>query len=143
MIKPSEGTGSCSITMRAGTKIKVSVPFNKIQGQSWFASQDTQKYFNGTNRSDVIRGFLVENSNIGTITDKDDVLVDGELAVVYTHLKDAENRIWFFADTGETAVCNVSRIPIHDHATISQGGPAYATYFSGNIEDTSQGEQEQ
>lgn len=139
MIRPSEGTGSCTITMKTGTKIKILVPFDKIKGQSWFASQDKNKYFNGKLRKDLVRGFLSENPDIGTITKTDN---NEELAVTYEHLRDAENRVWFFAATGETAVCDISRIPIHDHATISQGGPAYATYWSDNIE-TSQGKQEQ
>jgi len=138
MIRPSEGTGGCTITMKAGSAIKIEVPFNLLEGQSWFACQDEKKRFNGEDRN-LTRGFLAENENVGVIEITDN---NEELAVTYRHLRDAENRVWFFADTGETAVCQVSRIPIHDHATISQGGPAYATYFSGNIE-TSQSDQEQ
>lgn len=139
MIRPSEGTGGCTITMKTGTKVKIVVPFDKIKGQSWFASQETKRFFNGKPRDDLVRGFLSENTDVGIITPTDN---NEELAVIYQHLRDAENRIWFFAATGETAVCDITRIPIHDHATISQGGPAYATYWSDNIE-TSQDKQEQ
>jgi hypothetical protein len=136
MIPPSQGNGGCTITMKVGSKIKVEVPYELIEGQSWFVQQGSIK-FNGDDRP-LMRGFLVENTYVGVIEETDNT---EEVAVFYTQLRDGENRVWFFSATGETAICNVTRIPVHDHSSIMQGGPAYATYFSGNIESNTQQEQ--
>ena len=86
-----------------------------------------------TKDQELIRGFGVTYSNVGTITEyKED-----EISVVYEHKQPKENVIWFFALTGEYGILRVSSVPVHDHSSIVQGGPAYGTYFSGYKEGES------
>lgn len=75
-------------------------------------------------------GFVVEDEEVGTI----EVSSKDSLTVIYRHKKPAKNSIWFFALTGERALVNVVSVPIHDHSSIVQGGPAYGTYFSDDEE---------
>jgi hypothetical protein len=74
---------------------------------------------------ELIRGFYVFDEDVGDIK-----AVDGQPAVVYTHKKFAPNKIVFTASTGEVGVVDVISVPIHDHASIVTGGPAYGTYFA-------------
>ena len=77
-------------------------------------------------------GFYVENEAVGTITP-----VTDEPAVIYTHKKPEQNAVWFVASVGagkRRGVCNIMAVPIHDHSSIVQGGPAYGTYFSDDSE---------
>jgi len=74
-------------------------------------------------------GFVVENEDVGEIvgTSSD----PNEIAVLYKHKYSADNSIWFFAETGERLKISVNgSIDIHDHASITTGGPAYGTYYS-------------
>jgi len=74
----------------------------------------------------LVRGFAVVNSLIGTIS-----IDDSDLSgVIYTHKKPEENAVWFFALTGERGALFISSVPIHDHSSVPQGGPAFGTYFS-------------
>jgi len=77
------------------------------------------------NPSSLIRGFVVEDTTIGEIEQSE----YNDLSVIYTHKKTAENAIWFFSLTGERGLVNVISVPIHDHSSIVQGGPAFGTYF--------------
>jgi hypothetical protein len=76
--------------------------------------------------TELIRGFAMENTDVGELT----VPTDEEgAAIIYKHQKAAKNSIWFFASTGEYALVNIVSVPIHDHSSIVQGGPAYGTYY--------------
>jgi len=72
------------------------------------------------------RGFVVSDTAVGTIDPSD----DNDAKVIYTHKRPETNTIWFFALTGEIGRVMVIAVPIHDHSSIVQGGPAYGTYFS-------------
>jgi hypothetical protein len=115
-----------------GQSIKIKCPINAKNYQGYFAELDTlpSTLFTGQNPSDLIRGFIVENSDVGTIT----ATSIEEAAVIYTHKKPYGNAIWFFARTGERGLVKVISVPIHDHSTIIHGGPAYGTYFDDDIE---------
>lgn len=115
--------GSTSIHLLAGMKAKIKAPINTLLGNGWFV-QKGEVYFKGV-KTVPTNGFVVEYDDVGTIAP-----VTGEPAVIYSHKKAEENSIWFFAKTGEMAVCYVLAVPIHDHSTVVQGGPAYGTYFS-------------
>jgi hypothetical protein len=54
--------------------------------------------------------------------------------IVYTHKKSAKQFILFYADTPEMGMVSVVPMPIHDHSSVVQGGPAYGTYFSDDEE---------
>lgn len=79
----------------------------------------------------LINGFRVLDEKVGTIEQ-----VADKAAVIYKHKKAEANTIVFYARTGEVGFCNVISVPIHDHSTIVQGGPALATYFSDDQEDS-------
>lgn len=74
-----------------------------------------------------VRGFVVENAEVGEATPAD----YDETSVRYLHNKPYPNRVYFFAlNDANTYIVNIIAVPIHDHSSISQGGPAYGTYFT-------------
>lgn len=75
-------------------------------------------------------GFRVIDEEVGQIEP-----VPDKAAVIYKHKKAENNTIVFYARTGEVGFCNIISVPIHDHSTIVQGGPALGTYFSDSQED--------
>jgi hypothetical protein len=95
---------------------------------------DLEKFFGiGHSASAMVRGFVAEDSRVGKLqADPTD-----PAAIVYTHKRAQKNAIWFFARSGERGVMNIVSVPIHDHSSIVQGGPAYGTYFSDDEEKTS------
>jgi len=113
------------IYLLAGMKVKIKAPVIKLLGQGWFPTDEAYSV-DGINTRTPTKGFIVEDEEVGTI----DRVVDGEVAIIYHHKKAMENRIWFKAATGELALCTISSVPIHDHSSVVQGGPAYGTYFS-------------
>jgi len=82
----------------------------------------------------LINGFMSENEEIGTLAKAQGV----EGAVVeYTHKKSLSNNIWFYGRCGEVGLVTVVYVPIHDHASLLTGGPAFATYASESKEEGS------
>lgn len=72
----------------------------------------------------LVNGFRVENADVGTL-----VPLANEVGVLYTHNKPAQNRVFFHAGNGKFSVVNIVNVPIHTHQSITQGGPAFGTYF--------------
>jgi len=130
----SEAISATSVYIVPGQRIKIKIPISTRNNNGFFAAQGSEPpkgYFEKQPRhSEMTRGFVVEDKNIGTIerTDAD------EAAVIYTHRQPYKNTIWFFAQTNEIAMINIISVPIHDHSSIVQGGPAYGTYFDDDIE---------
>lgn len=119
------------IYLLAGMKVKIKAPVFKILGQGWFP-ETGEYYIGGTAPRTPINGFVVEDLTVGTPSIEG---ISGEVAIYYHHKKAQENRIWFKAATGEMALCTISSVPLHDHSSIVQGGPAYGTYFSDDEAD--------
>jgi hypothetical protein len=71
------------------------------------------------------QGFVVDDEEVGEIK-----AVAEEPAVTYKHKKFSENVITFYALTGEKGYVYIISVPIHSHASVVDGGPAYGTYFS-------------
>jgi len=114
------------IYLLAGMKVKIKAPVFQVLGQGWFPT--TEPYsIGGTTIRTPLNGFVVEDESVGTPSTEG---ISGEVAIIYHHKKAMENRIWFRAATGEMALCTISSVPIHDHSSVVQGGPAYGTYFS-------------
>jgi hypothetical protein len=115
-----------------GMSIKIKSPVNGHSNQGYFVRTEAlpENYFRDSDPGPMVRGFVVENKNVGylQVTDEE------EAAVVYVHNKPYGNAIWFFALTGEKGLVKVVSVPIHDHSTIIHGGPAYGTYFDDDIE---------
>ena len=82
-----------------------------------FTNTDTEKY---------LKGFLIMRPGLGKFT--------GSLGdcVKYKHDKSGKQIIQFASrGLGEKYFyAIVSGITVHDHASIAQGGPAFATYFA-------------
>ncbi len=75
----------------------------------------------------LINGFYLENKNVGEITE----ITDNPHGVLYWHKKPEPNVILYISEIpGLISGCHVVSVPIHDHSSIVQGGPAYGTYFS-------------
>ncbi len=73
--------------------------------------------------------WTVSDTRIGTIVNKQDG------TAIYTQLALGENTIIFTKVGGETAGTFIGKatavgIPIHDHSSLGQGGPAFGTYGS-------------
>jgi hypothetical protein len=113
--------GSVAIYLLPGMKAKLAVP-------DFFVGTGDKKYMKSNGEVVEMRltqGFFVEDEDVGTIE-----AVPGEPAVIYTHKKYAQNKIVYTARTGERGEVHVIAVPIHDHASIVTGGPAYGTYFT-------------
>jgi hypothetical protein len=133
MPEPIAGT---SIYLLPGMSVKITSPvsYNNNNGyypmikavpKNFFPSKDPK-----TGNFTPKNGFVLEDEEVGTL----EIADDNTLSVIYRHKKAATNAIWFFALTGERALVNVISVPIHDHSSIVQGGPAYGTYFSDDEE---------
>jgi len=123
-----------NVYLLPGMSIKVEAEFDPDRGIGEFAYMKELEVSPGRNENLATNnGFYLEDIEVGEITP-----VEGEPAVIYTHKKPASNSIWFVAREGAGArrgVCNVMSVPIHDHSSIVQGGPAYGTYFSDDEAD--------
>jgi len=82
-------------------------------------SDGTQEMVQTTN------GFVVDDADIGEIKP-----VEGSASFKYTHKKFSANAITFYARNSAMGRCDIISVPIHDHASIVTGGPAFGTYFS-------------
>jgi hypothetical protein len=128
--------GTTSVNLAVGEEILLEIPNDYKSGKGWFAkggATGTIKWL-GDDR-DLLRGFMAENTNIGSLRINPN---KSSASVLYLQKLSGENRIYFFAETGESAVCNVTQIPVHDHSSIMQGGPAYATYHTNPEEQKKQ-----
>jgi hypothetical protein len=128
----NRSTYSTAVYLLPGMSIQIEVPVEEKRPSGFFSmpatSIDVSKFFGTINNAGApINGFVVEDSTVGA-------LAATGTAVVYTHKKAQKNTIWFFAKTGETGTVDIISVPIHDHGSIVQGGPAYGTYFSDDEE---------
>jgi len=115
-----------SVYMSPGDTIRLKVPIDPENGHGFYPRiDDVVIDFNNTSVK-LTTGFRIEKDDVGTLTET----TEQETSVKYTHNKPENNRIWFYALTGETIIVDVISVPIHDHSSIVRGGPAYGTYFS-------------
>ena len=91
----------------------------------------TEPYpYKGVDRT-LVRGFFVENENVGELSAlAEDSNIALKPRVRYTHNKPFPNRIYFVDVFGNFAIIDIAAIPIHDHSSVATGGPAYGTYYS-------------
>lgn len=121
-------SGETSVFLVPGMRLKVATVLETelgSRGIGFFVNPEKTISYKGK-VFDLINGFAVDNPQVGSL----EASSAGDVAVVYVHKRPEENFIYFFALTGEMAVVNVVAVPIHDHSSIIQGGPAYATYFN-------------
>lgn len=118
-----------SIYLQPGMQVKLKIDLVAKNGFGWFARTEDlpQNYFGDNIIRTLVNGFVSEDESVGTLSLPTD---ETGAVAIYTHNKSANNTIWFFALTGERTLVNIVSIPIHDHSSIVQGGPAYGTYYS-------------
>ena len=126
----ADNISALAIYLLPGLSIKIKVPIMPRNNTGFWAlegSEPPNGYFDDMlNVSEMTRGFVVEDEQIGSLSASTGA---AEAAVIYTHKKPAKNAIWFFSATGEVGLINIITVPIHDHSSIIQGGPAFGTYF--------------
>lgn len=111
-----------NLFLQAGESTELSIPYNSAIGGVF--ARLAPIIVDGE-QVDLINGFWISNNDIGTIEQ-----ILGRAAVTYTHKKAENNSIIFYArDEATKVLFNVLAVVIHDHSTITQGGPAYATYY--------------
>jgi hypothetical protein len=118
-----DGENMMTFVVAVGDKIRLVAP----QGYPpvTFADDVEARYFKN--------GFEVLETGLGRFTEDD----AGNAAVVYEHQSSGKQVIRY------TTSCLAPRylyfyavlegITVHDHASIPQGGPAFATYYSDNL----------
>lgn len=115
-----------TLNMSAGTYIDISTPPNLETGQGQFPlAADKPVKINGQDRLHKF-GFVSENEAVGTI---ENVPGSEDIAVRYSHLKNETNRIYFYTSNNEKYSIAIIAMPLHDHSSIPQGGPAFGTYY--------------
>lgn len=118
-----------NLTFQAGNTYTLHIP-TTLANDGGFSPATEPVLLNGETKS-LLNGFVLENEDVGEIikTHSDKVAID------YKHLLPASNIIWFYAYTGERVRMAAMPMIVHDHSSVSQGGPAYGTYYSYIAED--------
>jgi len=122
-------TDYVSISLDIGAELEFKVSFGDGKGAfpiGLFLEEDIYKY-NGREYKLFNKGFALEDTEVGVLYD----ITDSEcLAVMYKHNQPKNNTVWFFASDGRISKVDIINVPIHDHSTVYQGGPALGTYAS-------------
>lgn len=101
--------------------------------------------FRAAQDSTLVSGFRLSYPNMGSLSESssggDNSGTDGWNCAEYHHKFAGTQVIEFTEDMSRrrSYIQVNGNIPLHDHASISQGGPAYATYYS-EIEEDEEGE---
>jgi hypothetical protein len=115
---------STAITMSPGMSIDISVPVDQEVGQGEFKRPVEDEVKIGGVVKPHILGFVSEFPAVGTITE----VAGPELKITYSHLQNKPNRVFFFTNDNDQHTISIISMPIHDHSSMYQGGPAYGTY---------------
>lgn len=121
-------TGSMTVVVSPGMKLKLTIPVSSDSQIGSFRSTDTTKLWMGEELP-MVGGFIVEDENVGNIeplTGED----AGCVGVYYTQKIYGSNKVVFFGTILEEFTFNMVNVPIHDHSSLAQGGPAHGTYYS-------------
>lgn len=117
-----------AIHLIPGMRLKVSNVIDVGEGKTGagsFASQRTSIDFAGGTLA-LTRGFAIDDDKVGTL----EVTTEDEPAVIYTHNKPQKNIIYYFDIEDNVTTLSIVGVPIHDHSSIIQGGPAFGSYFT-------------
>lgn len=93
---------------------------------------------NDTDRSDSVRGFKLLYPSLGELQ----VDEDTDICVIYKHNKSGKQIIEYPTAGLSNVVfyAVLTGMLVHDHASIYEGGPAFATYFTEvNVNRTEEG----
>lgn len=125
-----------SINFQVGFSYKIKIPTTLSNDGGFTPKKGLVELVSG-NKRELKKGFCLESEEVGVLGDENEF--EGEVAIKYTHLLSAPNIIWFYAYTGERVRIISQPMQVHDHSSITQGGPAYGTYFS-YVNDTTTSE---
>jgi len=108
-----------SFTLSVGDKVKLCAPVH-YPPVTFPSGYDANYYLNG---------FIVLDQGIGKF---EGVPPGSNLCVYYRHQKSGRQIIQYSSDAlGDTTFYAILEgITVHDHASVPQGGPAYATYWA-------------
>jgi hypothetical protein len=121
-----EGQNNYTVSIPAGVSLKVSVPIDLEIGYGFFPTTETSVEFFGKTIQ-LISGFGVLDEDVGDLIKSTNV--DGNPEVIYRHNKQAKNKIYFVSDNNIYQTLSIVNIPLHDHSSVDQGGPAFGTYY--------------
>ena len=115
-----------SFALNVGDRVKLCAPINYLPVTFPTDAAYAIKYY--------LNGFIVLNQGIGEF---EGTPAGSNLCVYYRHKKSGRQIIQYSSDSlGETTFYAILEgITVHDHASIAQGGPAYATYWSESREE--------
>ena len=118
-----------SFALSVGDKIKLCAPVNYPPVTFPTNPEYAPEYY--------LRGFIVLNKELGQFEGSPD---GSNLCVYYKHKKSGRQIIQYSSvGLGETTFyAIVEAITVHDHASIPQGGPAFATYYAELPEDAAE-----
>ena len=115
-----------TLQLPPGKQIFIELDINKGEGKGAFPTTDATVTYEGEEHT-LKLGFLITNTEVGKLVEESGAAKAG---ITYQQIKHGDNKIVFFANTGERAIVNVIGVPIHDHSSIVQGGPAFGSYYS-------------
>lgn len=113
-----------SVYLRAGEVYSFVIPNDTLNNKGYPPKVGSFTY-DGVSRT-YINGFWLESEVVGEILEP----IADKVGMVYRHKLPQENVIWFESFLGHKVRYSIGNIPVHDHASIVTGGPAYATYYS-------------
>jgi hypothetical protein len=120
-----EGQNNYSVSIPAGVSLKISAPIDLSLGYGSFPSTKTSVEFFGKTIS-LTSGFGVLDDDVGELIQSSDIDCP---SVIYKHKKQASNKLFFLSDNNIYQTLSIVNIPLHDHSSIEQGGPAFGTYY--------------
>lgn len=120
-----------SITLKPGLSLKIAVPVVAGITGSFVYPEDTFSY-NGETKQ-MVNGFFRddENDEYSTLTP-----LENEFGVVYTQKVPKENFIACVTRLRSISFVHIISTVIHDHSSVTQGGPAYGTFFTDDVMET-------
>ena len=123
-------SSAIAIYLLPGMKADIYVPLDTNHNTAEYPTKLSTVSVQGVTKP-LVNGFYLANENVGVIERALDTQNDVGFGIRYWHKKPEENTIVYVTNkSGLTFTCSIVSVPIHDHSSIVQGGPAYGTYFS-------------
>lgn len=117
-----------SISLTPGMTLEIKIPVSVDSGgypNGSFPSLYNEINMAGSEKT-LMNGYSVENDIVGHLE-----LMDDGISIRYVHEKPYPNRIFYHPVVSEDVyVISIVAVTVHDHSSMSQGGPAYGTYFT-------------
>ena len=117
-----------SIGLDLSSIITLKVPINKNNsGSGAFPLLSKTVNYNGKIfNTEKTLGFAVDDPTGGQLYEPSATCLE----IKFKYLKPVNNIIYFFSTDGRISTINIISVPLHNHSSIYQGGPAYGTYHS-------------